>query len=174
MHLIVADAERCMACRTCELSCAVGRASISKNLIEAAREAPQPRPRVQVRGGESWQIALHCRHCTSAPCLEICSTGALQRDGESGVVFLQEDRCIGCWMCVMVCPFGLVRPNTELGRTWKCDGCFNMEEPFCVASCPTQALTIKDTEDDSLITEKIAVWAQIAAGIGNPWKKEEV
>ncbi|HWJ02820.1 MAG TPA: 4Fe-4S dicluster domain-containing protein, partial [Verrucomicrobiae bacterium] len=85
---IFVDESRCLGCRTCELRCAVERNSLSKNLTEAVHENVLPRPRVYVQwdGENSWPI--QCRHCEDAPCLEICSTGAMQRDEKTGCTYV--------------------------------------------------------------------------------------
>jgi carbon-monoxide dehydrogenase iron sulfur subunit len=43
-------------------------------------------------------------------------------------------------MCVMACPFGVVIPLAAFKTAIKCDACMHMDEPACVASCPTGAL----------------------------------
>ena len=134
------DVSLCMGCKTCELRCAVERSSISKKLTEAVHEEIVPRPRVYVQWQDGVSIPVQCRHCTDAPCLEICSTGALRRDEASGCTYIDGDKCISCWMCIMVCPYGVIAPAVEKHAADKCDQCFQMAEPFCLASCPTGAL----------------------------------
>lgn len=134
--------EKCVGCRTCELKCAVERNSISKRLVEAVSEDILPRSRVYVEWDGNKPFAIQCRHCEDAPCLEICSTGAILRDDETSCTFINEDKCIACWMCVMVCPFGVIAPATEKGTAHKCDQCFQMVQPSCVVACPTGALEL--------------------------------
>ena len=47
-------------------------------------------------------------------------------------------------MCVGVCPFGAVKPNSSGTVSIKCDACNGMERPFCVEACPTKALAYVD------------------------------
>jgi carbon-monoxide dehydrogenase iron sulfur subunit len=137
---IFVDQDKCLGCKTCELRCAVERNSVSKVLTEAVHEEILPRPRVYVESDGTDPVVIQCRHCEEAPCLEICSTGALQRDPETGAVFVDVNKCIACWMCVMVCPYGVIAPATEKHAADKCDQCFQMAGPCCVAACPTGAL----------------------------------
>ena len=88
------DRRLCMGCRTCELQCAVNRGSTSKNLIAALREEILPRNRVYVHSDNGEPVTLHCRQCEDAPCLSVCSTGALQLDYETGVKFIDGEKCI--------------------------------------------------------------------------------
>jgi carbon-monoxide dehydrogenase iron sulfur subunit len=69
-------------------------------------------------------------------------TGAMHRDDETGAVLCDEEKCVGCWMCIMVCPFGAIQRNI-VGRraASKCDLCYGNEIPVCVAHCPNEALT---------------------------------
>lgn len=144
---IFADPDFCLGCKTCELRCAVERGSVSKVLTDAVREEILPRPRVYVRSIEGKSLPVQCRHCEEAPCLEICSTGALTRDAETGSTFINGEKCIFCLMCVMVCPYGVIAPAAEKHTAYKCDQCFQMPEPYCVASCPTGALQLLTPEE---------------------------
>ncbi|NLI92447.1 MAG: 4Fe-4S dicluster domain-containing protein [Peptococcaceae bacterium] len=144
---IFCDQKLCLGCKTCELRCAVERSSVSKSLTDAVREGILPRPRVYVEWDGNRPFALQCRHCQEAPCLEICSTGALRKDEESGCTYIDGERCISCWMCVMVCPYGMIAPAVEKNAADKCDQCFQMAEPFCLASCPTGALQLLTPEE---------------------------
>jgi len=73
-------------------------------------------------------------------------SGALQRDAKTGLVHHDAEKCVGCWMCVMVCPFGGVRALPERKVVVKCDLCEGEETPACVAACPTQALSVDERD----------------------------
>jgi len=147
MKSIFVNPERCTACRTCEIACAVNRSSLSRRLPEAIYEALSPLPRVRVeRTAAEKGFPIQCRHCEDAPCLDACPAGALYRD-EGGLVLVHDERCIGCWMCIMVCPFGAPQPFRHFRKVLKCDQCKGMEMAYCVESCPTHALMLIDPED---------------------------
>lgn len=87
-----------------------------------------------------------CRHCENPICVDACVAGALWVDTKSGMVRVHQNRCIGCYSCVMECPFGAVRivypveePSTN-GVVYKCDGCIGWQAPLCAIFCPTGAL----------------------------------
>ncbi len=144
MKRIWVDAAKCLACGNCEIQCAVERGSISRSLTEAAREEPKPVSNVTVVGNGKFAFALQCRHCAEARCISACPGGAMQRDEEHDVVFVDANKCCGCWMCVMACPFGVIRASSHFKVAQKCDACKNMEKPACVAGCPTGALRLCD------------------------------
>jgi carbon-monoxide dehydrogenase iron sulfur subunit len=65
----------------------------------------------------------------------------MTRDPETGTVSHDADKCVGCWSCVMMCPFGGIAICLEEGRiTSKCDLCGGEGVPACVAHCPNEAL----------------------------------
>jgi carbon-monoxide dehydrogenase iron sulfur subunit len=139
MKRIRAKEEYCIGCRLCEIYCFVQH-SKSRKLIKAFREEGlKPVPRLFVEEKGCFSFAVQCRHCEDAPCLDACSTGAMHRD-EKGAILCDENQCAGCWMCVMVCPLGVIRTNRKERRiASKCDLCEG--EPVCVKNCPNEALT---------------------------------
>jgi carbon-monoxide dehydrogenase iron sulfur subunit len=111
-------------------------------------------PRVHVEGNH---FPFHCRHCEAAPCMDACPNGTMRREPETGLVYVNEPTCIACWMCVMVCPFGIITPSSSMRVAVKCDRCRNMEYPICVDVCPTRALVLEEREEG-------ATWYGFAPG----------
>ncbi len=141
--------DRCVGCKTCELSCTVEH-SISKSLFTAIFETPLPKKRIYVESGQERKIPITCRHCTEAPCIDACITGAMHRTCEDVVTNVEgTQKCIGCWMCLMVCPYGVVGRQIEPRIAIKCDLCPDRDTPVCVESCPTKALVFMEAEEFS-------------------------
>lgn len=138
--------EHCLGCRLCEIHCIVGR-SRSRRIIKAFRDERDTLvPGVKVEQSGYTSFALQCRHCEEAPCIEACMTGAMHRDEATGAVLCDRDRCVGCWMCIMVCPFGAVQRGKDVHAASKCDLCLGRGEPACVANCPNGAIVCKDDQ----------------------------
>ena len=138
--------DECLACRSCELACAVIH-SASGTLETAILEAPAPRRRVMLSGGGPYGAlrALRCEQCDEPLCVFSCKSGALHRDLDSGHVILDDDACVGCWMCVMSCPFGVILMDTKDKKVaTKCDLCEDVGSPACVDACPNEALIYKE------------------------------
>ncbi len=154
MRVIAVHLDRCTGCKTCELYCATERGSDGKTLLQAVQESPLPRARVRVEGANSLPIALQCRHCLNAPCLDACLTGALSREPKSNMVIVQEDRCIACWTCILFCPYGVIYPWPERGIALKCDRCVFMDHPVCVEVCPAKALELVELDEMERLFEK--------------------
>ena len=138
MKEVLVRLDRCMGCRNCQLACAVEH-SASRSLFGAIAEEEKPRYRIYVERGDGMNVPLTCRHCEPAPCIEACVAGALRRD-ERGAVVQVPERCVGCWTCIMVCPYGVVGRQVEQRVATKCDRCPDRDVPACVSSCPTKAL----------------------------------
>jgi Fe-S-cluster-containing hydrogenase component 2 len=53
-------------------------------------------------------FVFSCRTCADARCLSPCEHDAIKRDPKSGEVQIVEDRCIGCSLCALSCPYGAI------------------------------------------------------------------
>ena len=144
MKRIYAREDVCIGCRLCEIHCLVQH-SKSKKIIKAFKEEiPRAQARLVVEEEGVNSFALQCRHCDDARCMEACITGAMHRDPETGAVLHDEEKCVGCWMCIMVCPFGaILRDEVEGKAASKCDLCGG-EVPVCVANCPNEAIVFEE------------------------------
>jgi formate dehydrogenase iron-sulfur subunit len=91
-----------------------------------------------------------CKHCSNAPCLEACPTGAIFRT-EFDTVVVQQDICNGCGYCVPACPFGVVEVDKNDGKAHKCTLCYDRLkgglEPACAKACPTDSIQFGELDD---------------------------
>ena len=144
MKRIYAREAYCLGCRLCEINCLV-KHSKSRKLIKAfRRERDTVVPGVTVEESGRVSFALQCRHCQDAPCIEACIAAAMYRDPETQAVLCDEDRCVGCWSCIMVCPAGAVLRGKARKVASKCDLCMGAEVPVCVEGCPNEALVYEE------------------------------
>lgn len=158
--------ERCLACRNCELACSVAH-SRSGRLETAISEDVPPKRRVTLAAVKHGIQALRCQQCLEPLCVFSCKSGALFRDPASGRIVLEETRCLGCFMCLMVCPFG-IRPDPATDRVVRCDVCGDLDKPACVTACPTGALSTQPAPDHRIQTGfdgHVVVVGSSAAGI---------
>lgn len=149
---IVIDMEKCMGCNTCRLACAVAHSG-AETLVEALQGEVRPQPRISVLQIGQTALALQCRHCEEAPCVEKCPKDALSKPDPDGPVVLDAQLCIGCQVCIQVCPlgdYGIVSLTPDGEKVVKCDLCLDRLEqglaPACVEACPTNALKLMDVE----------------------------
>jgi len=152
---IMVTVEKCLACKSCEIACALAH-SKSEVLEEAKQEQPKPRRRVTVEAVGEFGVPMQCRHCEDAPCIAVCPTAAIYLSQANGPVLIDQEKCIGCKFCIMVCPFGVIdiyAPDQVGGGKImvKCDLCIERtkagEEPACIEACPTKALVLVDEKD---------------------------
>ncbi len=149
MDRLFCDPRRCVGCHACEVACAVEH-SPTKTLFEAvlADDPPWPRRAVEMvgttpymAGVEGMLVSLGCHHCTPAPCVDACISGAMHKEGE--VTVCNQSQCVGCWMCVMSCPYQAITPRQ---KALKCDLCPDRVDHTgrsryaCIEACPTEAL----------------------------------
>ena len=73
--------------------------------------------------------AVQCRHCETPLCVKSCITGALSQ--KDGVISCDESRCVGCYTCVLACPYGCIVTSEDSKVIQKCDLCMknNNGEP---------------------------------------------
>ena len=134
-----------MGCGLCEVYCTVEH-SKSKDIIKAYTNEVRPISRVHLEISKPISFAIQCRHCEDAPCAEACLASAMHKDEETGLVTHNTDKCIGCWTCVMVCPYGAIKVDQKGKIVAKCDQCSGLDTPSCVANCPNGALICKEVK----------------------------
>ncbi|MDE3090596.1 MAG: 4Fe-4S binding protein [Chloroflexota bacterium] len=128
---ILVDAAKCNGCLDCVAAC--------QRKMAPQHSQVAPVARIAIRSADGLNIPLLCHNCAEAPCAVACMTACRIR-AESGWVETDYARCVGCWMCVMACPFGVIVPVYEEELARKCDGCVEDATPACVAACKPGAL----------------------------------
>lgn len=156
LFVIEAEADKCRACRKCELACIASHHNMT--IKEAAKKRNELTSRVQVVKTDNVKMPVQCRQCEHAPCARVCPTRALvQKDGH---VSMRAQYCAACKLCIMACPYGAISlsfiglaeeaedkapaPRREVAV--RCDLCADWRERegkatcACVEACPTKAL----------------------------------
>jgi molybdopterin-containing oxidoreductase family iron-sulfur binding subunit len=140
--------------------------------------APEPMEWMEVfeadlPGGGTQFIPTPCQQCQNPPCVNVCPVAATFSTPE-GTVLIDQERCIGCRICMAACPYDRrffnwgnapVPPEALLadyspehqvpakkGTVMKCDFCPDMARtgtlPYCIQGCPQQAIYYGDLEED--------------------------
>lgn len=146
MRKIVPHEELCMGCTLCQVYCTAAHSS-SHDIVKAHRRE-KISPRIRVAQDKPLSVAVQCHNCKDPPCVNACLTGAMHIDEMSRQVIHDQEKCISCWTCVMVCPFGAIVVEPGIKTPLKCDLCPNLEVPACVANCPNEALVLEETKID--------------------------
>lgn len=142
--LIRIEPSKCVGCKSCELACSFKHRGMF---------APS-RSRIvnEVFVDEAKFITVTCMQCDEPWCLKACPKGAIAKDAVSGVVSVDEVKCVGCRTCVSACPFGMITYQESSRKADKCDLCGG-DFPECVTFCPTRCLTF--SEEDKPLREKV-------------------
>ncbi len=138
-------------------------------------------------------LPLMCQHCETAPCVDVCPTGASMKR-EDGIVLVDKHICIGCRYCMMACPYKArsfihevltdQKPYAPRGKgtVESCTLCVHRVDadganavPACAEACAAEghnAILFGDLKDpDSAISQNLAKHGgkQIRADLGlNP------
>ena len=129
------DPGRCIGCQSCVQACSEcdthkGQSMIQLDYID--------------RANSTQTVPVVCMHCESPTCAEVCPADAIKRTGDGVVQTARKPRCIACNNCVLACPFGIPKMQTEMNLMMKCDLCYDRTQeglkPMCASVCPSQAL----------------------------------
>ena len=150
------DSTRCTGCRTCEMACKDYK-DLSADIAYRKVYDYEGGGFTQFEDGTCqatsfvYHVSLGCQHCQNPACVQVCPTGAMHKDAETGLVSVNADVCVGCGYCHMACPYNVPTVDRSLGHSVKCDGCADRvaqgKRPICVESCPLRALDFGPIED---------------------------
>lgn len=173
------DSSHCTACKGCQVACKCwnllpSSLDLNGNTFSGTHQNP-PELNGDTRlimtfneeeggsKGVKWAFGRRsCQHCTQAGCVAVCPTGALYHDDETGMVGVDDTKCIGCRRCEMGCPYGVPQYYGLKGVVNKCTGCLdriaNGLEPACVTTCQPNALQFGDREEMLKLANERVVW----------------
>jgi Fe-S-cluster-containing dehydrogenase component len=140
--MLYLDSKRCIGCHGCEVHCKTNKGlPVGPILCEISHD-----PLKAVRGVPRTEFRFRsCFHCEDPFCVPICPTKAMiKRD--DGIVYIDQDKCVGCMACAGACPWNIPQMNPETGKAVKCDYCMDRLDiglrPACVTKCTTHALKL--------------------------------
>jgi len=141
-YLLFHDGNKCISCRSCQVQCKIdkglGVGPKPSQIVEVGPVRTNGRPKAVY-------VFMSCFHCEKPWCLAACPCGAIRKRPGDGIVYIDEDQCIGCKSCIIACPWGAPQWNAEMGIAVKCDYCKDRVDaglkPACVSACPTACLT---------------------------------
>lgn len=106
-------------------------------------------------------IPILCNHCNEPPCCRACPTKATYKDRNNGIVMMDSEKCIGCKMCVLACPYEARYFNAERHAIDKCNFCYDTRLSkgktltACSNVCPTGARIFGDISNPDNVVYKM-------------------
>lgn len=146
------DVTQCIGCEACSEACKV------VNKLPKTEEKVLSADTFQVvqQKGPDVYVRRQCMHCQDPACVSVCPVGALVKDPEGPVTYMEE-KCIGCRYCMLSCPFEIpkyewksVNPKVRKCRFCK-ENVVAGKPPACAEACPTGATLFGD--HDKLMAE---------------------
>ena len=138
--VIVYDPVYCSGCMRCMTTCSTynnGATSLSKSRIQIIRHEGHALSRIDEEDDLVFDMVT-CQHCNQPQCVYFCPTLSIKKNSETGSVTINQERCAGCRMCMVSCPFGAISYDADRKALMKCELCGG--DPQCVRFCPTGAL----------------------------------
>ena len=102
-YAMVIDLHKCVGCAACDIACkSENNVPVdfhwSNHITETTGSFPDTKYRY---------IPTLCNHCEDAPCVTNCPTTAMYKTDE-GLTLHDTDKCIGCRLCQLACPYGVI------------------------------------------------------------------
>lgn len=150
------NTKKCVGCYACRMACQMNNhLEATESFISYEERETGAFPHVYAE-----VVPVQCMHCEDAPCQSVCPTHATYTT-DSGVVLVDEDKCIGCKYCMAACPYGVRIQIESTGVIEKCRFCWDGQDagnpPKCVNTCISGARVFGDLDDpESDISREIA------------------
>lgn len=142
------EPEKCTGCLQCEMACSFENTG--------AFNPSRSRIKVFAFHDNGRFVPYTCTQCDEAWCMHACPVDAITVNASTGAKEVDANRCVGCKVCTIACPFGTVNYETATAKVAKCDLCGG--DPWCAKACPTGAITYVDADQTGLA--RMRAWAQ--------------
>ena len=140
MKKVYVNEERCLGCHLCEFYCSFAN-SDETEMFKAFKLGRNAVPKIRVE--DKINFAVQCRHCEDPLCMKNCIAGAISK--VDGVVKIDHEKCVGCFTCVLSCPYGCITPDKDGHSATKCELCTaNGGTPACVQNCINGAIVFEE------------------------------
>ena len=126
--------DRCTGCLRCELACSEMQTGTFQPAKSVIRVAPLE--------AHTSYAPYTCFQCAEAWCMAACPVDAITIAADTEAKVVIDDRCTGCKLCTIACPYGTMFLDLDRHKAFKCNLCGG--DPACAKACPTQAIEWTD------------------------------
>lgn len=133
---LLIDPDLCTSCMQCEMACSFEH--------EGVFNPAKSRIKIFEYEHGARTIPYTCTQCAETWCMHACPVEAITKNDTTGAIEVNDDVCIGCKVCTIACPFGVINYNPDTDKVIKCDLCGG--DPQCAEACPTDAITYVDID----------------------------
>ncbi|MFV1951916.1 MAG: 4Fe-4S dicluster domain-containing protein [Nitrospinota bacterium] len=173
---MVIDLDRCTGCNACSIACKAEfdtRLGVFRSQVIYYEYGEYPNTNKDF-------LPWLCNHCENPPCIKVCPVDPINAEFNGvtfkkratykrpdGVVRVDQDRCIGCGLCLQNCPYKVrffdsgkkAGGNPDANPASKCDFCVHRLDagvvPSCINTCPARARIIGDLNDSNSEVSKL-------------------
>jgi len=141
--VMVIETDKCVGCSACVISCKLENDvpdDCYRDWVTTETNGTFPNLKMEHR-------SERCNHCSNAPCVSNCPTGASYVE-KDGTVQVDRNKCSGCKNCLSACPYNARYVDPRGGFVDKCTFCPHLPDTTgCVEICPTNCLHFGDIHD---------------------------
>jgi tetrathionate reductase subunit B len=153
-YAMVINLRKCVGCHACTIACKAEfnvPLGVWRSWVEIQKREIYP-------GIRRSFLPKLCNNCRKAPCVDVCPTRASHYD-KDGTVQIDDNKCIGCKLCIAACPYKQRFINPDKGTVDKCTFCMHRVQkglvPSCVNACISGARAFGDVNDPNSKVSKL-------------------
>jgi protein NrfC len=151
-YSMVIRQNRCVDCELCKEACVETNQVPSYGFRTTILEVHRPAGPAKI---ERDFMPVLCNQCNRPPCVRVCPTKATYKDKKTGIVMMENKKCIGCKTCMAACPYNARYFKEETRAVDKCNFCYDTRLTkgetltACAEACPADVRVFGDLSDTS-------------------------
>jgi Fe-S-cluster-containing hydrogenase component 2 len=138
MYFLKLAPEKCTGCYDCQIFCAYQKTKSFKLINSCIK--------LFIFDNSASYIPYACLNCKELWCKTYCPVDAIKVN--KNYILIKNEICIGCGLCVLVCPYGAIFFDPVMQKPLKCDLC--QGKPACIPVCKKGAIILEEKLPENL------------------------